>query len=321
MSLSLNPANSDLSALDGALVINKDPGLSSFKIVEELTHRLRQSIGAKKRKEVPKIGHGGTLDPFATGLLPVCMGRGVKLSRYFLEASKEYQGTIRFGETTVPGDPTDPISERSDKMPESLAEIQGIAQIFTHQPYLQIPPMHSAKKVGGKPLYELARQGIEIEREPKLCHLYEFEITSYQAPHAEFRVVCSSGTYIRVLAQDMARMLGTVGMLDRLVRTRVAGLRLENAVSLKDLAFPWNESAAFVGFDHLLDGYASSTADDREAEALIHGQQGVLLNIVQRAQTQKPGFQDSALAIYHRGKLRAVARKDGMSWGIERVFT
>src|SRR4051812_27690492 len=166
-----------------------------------------------KRRDLPKLGHGGTLDPFATGMLAVCVGRAVKLARYFLGSNKTYEGVIRFGETTVPGDPTAPISETSPVIPDSLEDIRKYAKTLTLQPYLQTPPMHSAKKVDGKPLYELARQGIEIEREAKVCHLYSFEILSYEKPRARFRLTCSSGTYVRTLAQDLARMMGSVALL------------------------------------------------------------------------------------------------------------
>src|SRR6185503_13909666 len=108
-------------------------------------------------------------------------------------------------------------------------------------PYLQTPPMHSAKKLDGKPLYELARQGIEVEREAKVCHLHSFEILTYEKPRATFRLTCSSGTYVRTLAQDLARLMGSVAMLDKLVRTASGNFQLENAYSLEQIGASMRE--------------------------------------------------------------------------------
>ena len=310
----------DFSQWNGALLVHKEDGMSSFGVIERLQDKLRQEFEIK-RKDMPKLGHGGTLDPFATGLLPVCVGRGVKLARYFLGAKKEYCGWIRFGETTTPGDPTAPITERSDRIPASIEEVRAMARNLTLQPYLQTPPMHSAKKVDGKPLYELAREGLEIEREPKLCQLYEFEITEYLAPRAYFRVVCSSGTYIRVLAQDLGRLLGTVAMLDTLERSMTANLRIENSLKLADIHSPWNALSAWIPFDRILDGHTRVQATRDEAVALIQGRQIVLLNILRRAEGSPLGLQPGCLTIYCEQKLIAVARRENDVWGLERVFT
>ncbi|OFZ00290.1 MAG: hypothetical protein A2Z97_15950, partial [Bdellovibrionales bacterium GWB1_52_6] len=184
--IDLNTPNS-LPPLNGALLIHKHAGITSFGIIEQLQHQLRNTYQLKRR-DLPKIGHGGTLDPFATGLLVVCVGRAVKLAQYFLGSTKTYEGSFRFGETTVPGDPTAPVSETSTVFPEGLTQLKELARRMTLQPYLQIPPMHSAKKKDGKPLYELARAGLEVEREPKLCSLYEFDILGYEKPYATFHI-------------------------------------------------------------------------------------------------------------------------------------
>src|SRR6476620_11722098 len=188
--------------MNGALLVHKHPGLTSFGIIELLQKSLRSQTGLK-RKELPKMGHGGTLDPFASGLLVVLVGQSVKLARYFLGSQKEYEAVIRFGETTLSGDPTCPISDTSSIIPGDLHSIQEAAHSFTLSPYFQVPPMHSAKKQNGIALYELARQGIEVERKPQLCQILEFQIQNYELPKASCKVQCSSGTYIRVLAQDL----------------------------------------------------------------------------------------------------------------------
>jgi tRNA pseudouridine55 synthase len=273
------------------------------------------------------MGHGGTLDPFATGLLAVCVGRAVKLARYFLGSEKTYEGVIRFGETTVPGDPTAPVTETSPVIPESIEVLRELAQKLTLQPYLQTPPMHSAKKKDGRPLYELAHQGIEVEREPKLCHLYRFEILSYEKPLAKIRLVCSSGTYVRTLAQDFSRMLGTVGMLDSLDRTASGIHSVANAWSCDQIIqairdkTPWDQLPCWVPFDRLLDGYHRAEATSDEKEALINGRQNVLFNILKRATPAAPGKPTDSIAIYCGPSLIAVARNESGTWGLERVFT
>ena len=210
--------------MDGAFLVNKPRGISSFGVIEIFQKYFQDEFTNKngtrpKRKHLPKFGHGGTLDPFATGLLIVLVGRGVKLARYFLGSEKGYESVIRFGQATIPGDPTSPISETSGVLPDSIEQIQEAANKFCEQEYLQIPPMHSAKKRNGVPLYELARQGIEVERKPKSCQLYRFHISAFESPTAKFELQCSSGTYVRTLAQDLGKSLHTVAMLDSLHRT------------------------------------------------------------------------------------------------------
>ena len=319
--------------MNGAFLINKHAGVSSFGIIEQL-----KDVGIKKfgcnyqqlPQDFQKMGHGGTLDPFATGLLIVCVGRGVKLSRYFLGSVKGYDATFRFGETTIPGDPTAEVSERCDRLPESLEKLQEMADRFSAQPYLQTPPMHSAKKKGGKPLYELARQGIEVDREPKLCHLYDFRFTEYNKPEAMASVSCSSGTYIRTLAQDFARLFETVGMLSTLHRTHSGCFSDEQAMTVDQIdSFvgdekDWEKLPCFVPFDRLLQGYARADATDDEAACLLQGKQNVLFSILNRV-TESPDASaysrsSDTVTIYSHGRLLAVAKQENSVWGLERVF-
>lgn len=310
------------SGLDGALLINKPEGITSFGVIELLQKRLMETYGVKRR-DLPKLGHGGTLDPFATGLLVLCVGKAVKLARYFLGSDKTYRGVIRFGETTVPGDPTAPVSESSKVIPESRESIQKLATQLTKQPYLQTPPMHSAKKKNGKALYELARAGLEVEREPKLCHLRQFEITGYEKPRASFEVTCTSGTYIRTLAQDMGRLLGTVAMLDSLDRTVAGHFKLTDACTPERIAEGLSEGSSlaelpcWVPFDRMLSHWAGVEATEDETRALRFGQQQVLFNILKRAPASA---ETGALAIYSRSHLIAIARREQDTWGLDRVF-
>lgn len=317
----------------GALLINKPVGISSFGVIEVLRDQLKEA--GVKRQHWPKLGHGGTLDPFATGLLVVLVGDAAKLARYFLGANKGYEGQILFGQTTIPGDPTSPVSETSEVIPQELNALQEMAGRFCAQEYLQIPPMHSAKKKDGKPLYELARAGIEIERDPVLCRIHQFEVSSYEAPRAQFRVLCSSGTYIRTLAQDYARFLGTVGMLETLNRTRSGSFLIEDSMTPDQIGeatrggASWNSLPCWVPFDQLLAGYDSAVATEDEASALFRGRQNVLFNLLKRAtQATQPNSsipaypqRESCLAIYHSQKLIAVARAEENQWHLERVFS
>lgn len=315
--------------MNGALLVDKPPEISSFGVIECLQRTLveRDRI---KRKNLPKMGHGGTLDPFATGLLVVCIGDAAKLARYFLGSTKGYEGIIRFGETTIPGDPTAPISGSSERVPASLQDIQECAHRLTLQDYLQTPPMHSAKKHQGKPLYEFARAGIEVEREARLCRLFSFEILKYDSPRAAFQLRCSSGTYVRTLAQDLGRLLGGVAMLDSLRRTSCGEFRIEKAWTLDEVMNALRKGQNFdslpcwIPFDRLLDDFARVEATPDEAKALLEGRQQVLLQLLPRVRPSEVSSEAMShpdhLAIFLSGALIAVAHRDQGKWGIERVF-
>jgi tRNA pseudouridine55 synthase len=309
--------------MNGLLLINKGAGYSSFGAIEQLQQVFwKQGL---RKKDQPKMGHGGTLDPFATGLLPVCVGRAVKLARYFLGSDKVYEGVIRFGETTAPGDPTAPVIETSEVIPDSITALRELARGLTRQDYLQTPPMYSAKKKDGKPLYELAREGIEVEREAKLCRLYDFEIIEYQAPRASFRLKCSTGTYVRTLAQDFGKMLGSVALLETLHRTETGGFSIATAMTIPQILAAgengqtWDQLPAWIPFDRMLEHYPQIEATDDERQALLFGQQGILISLVQRYRKTSP-VECEFLVITHQAQLLAVARRSSATWEIERVF-
>lgn len=251
--------------LSGALLINKPEGITSYGVIEEIKKVWITDRGIR-RKQLPKIGHGGTLDPFAGGLLVVLVGRACKLAQHCLGAVKHYQGTFLFGVTTLAGDNTGEITERSDARPASLEILQSEARKFTQDIYLQTPPMFSAKKHKGKPLYELARSGIEIEREPKACTLHEFTIKDFDGERASFDLVCTSGTYVRTLAQDLSRALGTVGLLESLVRVGSGPFRFDRTNSLTEV----KSSLASTGAFENLRGWIPYTPLQRELETKKH---------------------------------------------------
>ena len=192
------------------LLVDKPLGWTSFDVVR----RLRYLVKTKK------VGHAGTLDPLATGLLIVCTGRFTKKISGYMAQEKEYTGTITLGATT----PTyDLESEPQDFKPYSHLtpdQIQDKTTQFTGA-ILQTPPVHSAIKRDGKRAYELARKGIEVKLEPRPVTVWAFEIVSVQLPHVQFRIVCSTGTYIRSLANDLGAALGCGGYLSSLCRTRI----------------------------------------------------------------------------------------------------
>lgn len=179
-----------------------------------------------------KVGHAGTLDPLATGLLIICTGRFTKKINEYMAQEKEYTGTITLGAVT----PTyDLESEPVDYKPFehlSLETIQEATKPFTG-PILQTPPIHSAIKKDGKRVYELARKGIDVKLEPRPVTIHLFEITDVQLPHIHFKVVCSTGTYIRSLANDFGAQLGCGGYLSALCRTRIGEFKLTEAKSIE----------------------------------------------------------------------------------------
>jgi tRNA pseudouridine55 synthase len=330
-------------AASGCLLVAKPAGISSFGVIEALQRALFEAARASghpiKKRDLPKFGHGGTLDPFATGLLLVCVGDGTKLSRYFLGSSKEYRARVRFGATTIPGDPTAPVSESCEQVPGSLEEIRLEAGRFAEAPYLQVPPMHSAKKIDGKVLYELAREGIEIERKPAEVRIYSFDVLHYTPPLATIRVSCSAGTYIRVLGQDLGRRLGSLAYLETLERSGSGKYRLENAQSLDAICASLQNGASisaltcFVPFEQLLDGFPSLQISETEALQIRQGQtrligpleeSGIQARLdAQSSDEASKRFVESATVATVRENDRLVAifsRVAAKQWKLDRVF-
>jgi len=209
---------------DGLLNIDKPLGMTSMEVVRQV----KQLTGQRH------CGHGGTLDPEATGVLPVCLGQATRLMEYILEGGKEYQATLRLGVTTDTYDAVGEVIARSDPSSVTRAAFEGALEAFRGD-VLQTPPMFSALKRQGRPLYELARQGIEVERQPRKVTIGHLEITSWQPPDATLLVQCSKGTYIRSLAHDIGQALGCGAHLTALRRTRSGAFRLEHAITLESL--------------------------------------------------------------------------------------
>lgn len=218
--------NSTDTIIEGILLVDKPKGKTSFYLV----HILRKRLGVKK------IGHSGTLDPFATGVMVMLVGRNyTRLSNSFLESDKEYIGTVHLGVTTDTYDCDGQITSRSPLIP-TVEEIKEALLSFQGK-ILQVPPMYSAKKIGGQKLYELARQGREIERQPVSIEV-QIELIQYHYPSLELRIQCSKGTYIRSIAYDLGLKLGCGAHLASLVRTRSGLFKLTDCVDSAHLLDP-----------------------------------------------------------------------------------
>lgn len=210
--------------VDGILLLDKPAGITS----NEALQRARKLLGARK------AGHTGSLDPIATGLLPLCFGSSTRWSGYFLGSDKSYKATVRLGETTETGDSEGAVTTRR---PVNVSEshVRSILQEFVGT-RLQIPPMYSAIKVDGQPLYKLARQGKEIAREPREVTVHNLDFQSYDGRDIELTLRCSSGFYVRTLATEIGEKLETGGHVIALRRLGVAGLVVDQALTLDDLA-------------------------------------------------------------------------------------
>jgi tRNA pseudouridine55 synthase len=209
--------------IDGFINIYKEPGYTSFDVVAKLRGILKQK----------KIGHTGTLDPMAEGVLLVCLGNATKMCELLTEKNKTYTCTMILGCTSDTEDSTGKITQVTEDYPDVKLVTDTINSFVGD--YMQIPPMYSAIKVGGKKLYELAREGKVIERTPRPVTIHSIDIISIELPQVTFSVSCSKGTYIRSLCRDIGERLGCGAIMSRLVRTEVKGFLAKDALTLSDV--------------------------------------------------------------------------------------
>ena len=229
----------------GVVIINKEEGISSQAVV----NRVKRIFG------VDKAGHTGTLDPLATGVLPVLVGRGVKASEFMLTADKYYSATLLLGITTDTEDITGEVLTECDKIP-SEGEVMAAISSFVGK-YMQTPPMYSALKVGGKKLYELARRGVTVEREAREVTVHSIDTERLLDREYKLAVHCSKGTYIRTLCSDIGAALGVGGVMKTLERTYASGYSLSDAHSLSELERMSEEERERVIFpvEHIFRNY------------------------------------------------------------------
>jgi tRNA pseudouridine55 synthase len=211
----------EFSALDGAILIDKPAGPTSHDVVDAI----RRKFGIKK------VGHCGTLDPNATGLLIIVLGRGTKLSEKLMGDDKVYEGTIKFGVATGSYDADGEITDTKPVPSLSLEQLNTLAGEFIGD-QMQTPPMVSAIKMNGVPLYKLARKGVEVEREPRLVHIYNFRFANYAEPLGEFKLACTKGTYVRSVAHDLGQKLGCGAHLSTLRRSVSGKFDVADATTL-----------------------------------------------------------------------------------------
>jgi tRNA pseudouridine55 synthase len=310
-------------SISGALLIDKPLQLTSSDVVTRLKWALINHGYAIKGF---RIGHGGTLDPFATGVLAILFGEATKLADCYLHSVKAYSGLIQLGTSTETGDHTGAIKAQLPVPPLDLSQWQSLADQFVLTPYFQTPPMYSAKKKDGKALYELARQGIEIEREPILKKIDSFRLGEAAEKCLSFQVTCESGTYVRVLAEDLADHAHTVSHLLELRRTRSSDLLLENCSTL-DETLQLLESGAelkllknFTPLSRLASHLPSIAVIDAEAAQIKQGQHRSIAQILSRASGENTSsryllvkLKGTPLALLERANLESPFR-------LQRVF-
>lgn len=285
--MSERPFKKAREMVDGVLLLDKPVGLSSNDAL----------IKAKRVLNAKKAGHTGTLDPFATGLLPLCFGEATKFSQDLLEADKTYEATVHLGVMTTTGDTEGSVVEGREvdvtplQIEAALARFRG--------PILQVPPMYSALKRDGKALYEYAREGVTLEREARPVTIHGLDFIGYEAPFLKIRVTCSKGTYVRVLGEDIGAALGCGAHLTALRRTGVGELKAEHMITLEELQAHPDPRALLAPVDALLSSFPRIDLTDELAKRFLHGQR---LALGKEPAVAVPAQQGRA-RIYHNGRL------------------
>jgi tRNA pseudouridine55 synthase len=292
----------------GILLVDKPEGMTSAGVIRALKPRLGQT----------KVGHLGTLDPFASGLLPLCLGEATKVARLLLIEEKAYAGTIRLGAATDTLDRTGTVIERAAVPAVERAALGALAGRFTGR-QRQVPPMYSALKRDGVPLYRLARRGVEVERTPRDIEIRRLVLRLEAPDRIAFEVECSKGTYVRVLAADLGSALGTVAHLEELRRTRVGAFAIESAITVDALqALAAAVPLPVLSVREALAGYAAFAPPSPDAlERLRRGQQAALARL---PAPRMPG--ETALLLDATGNVAAVieATGAGATWRLVRLL-
>jgi tRNA pseudouridine55 synthase len=291
-----------LAELFGFLNIDKPKGMTSHDVVAQIRRLSRKS------KQTDKVGHAGTLDPLATGVLILCIGQATRLSEYAMQSTKEYRAFVHFGVETATYDAEGEILSQKEV---SLIPAQ-IEESF--RPYLgaiqQIPPIYSAIKKDGQKLYDIARAGGTVELEPRSVTIHSIKLVDWQSPIATIDVVCSAGTYIRSLAHDLGAALNTGAHLSGLIRTRSGGFSLENAVSLESLSqdAAWTEK--LISPKQALSDWQSIELSAEDAQELKLG----------RFIPKADNLENPYVMAYFGDYLYAILENRGSQWKPHKVF-
>jgi tRNA pseudouridine55 synthase len=249
--------------MDGILNINKSAGMTSFAVVAAVKRICREK----------HIGHAGTLDPEATGVLPVCLGQATRVIEFLFDETKTYRAKVELGKSTDTWDSTGKVLKTSSIDGIDRSGIESALVAFRGR-INQIPPMFSALKHHGRPLYKLAREGLEIERKSRPVQVYSLDILDWQPPVVTLDIVCGKGTYIRSLAHDLGEALGCGGNMQSLIRLRVGPFALEQALTLSQLEelFRCGESQrCLYPLDYVLLGFNALVVNSEQQCSLIHG--------------------------------------------------
>ncbi len=260
--------------MDGVLVVHKEVGWTSHDVVAKIRHLLGGT----------KVGHAGTLDPAATGVLPVLIGKGTRIAEYLVEWDKEYRAVLRLGETTDTQDAMGTVLDHQETDQVTPAAIHEAVQSFRGA-IEQVPPMYSAVKVAGVPLYKSARAGKTIAREARTVVIHELEVLAIDGCDVTIRVMCSKGTYIRTLCADIGAALGVGGHLRSLERSRVGPLTLDRALTIDDLVT--RQALGGLGddllsLDQVLQHLPALAVNEQTGSRVRHGVPVPLCGIVQR---------------------------------------
>lgn len=248
---------------DGVLIVNKEAGWTSHDVVA----KVRGLLGGAK------VGHAGTLDPAATGVLPLLIGKATRVAEYLVGWDKEYRAVLRLGETTDTQDATGTVLQRVETAGVSAEILDGVVARF-RGPQKQMPPMYSAVKVAGRPLYKSARAGETVERAERDIVIHELEVRAVDGRDIALRVVCSKGTYIRTLCADMGQALGVGGHLLSLERTRVGSLTIEQGVTVEQIAAHvtiGSVASILLTLDQVLAQLPLVTVTMEQAARVLHG--------------------------------------------------
>lgn len=250
----------------GILLLDKPSGLTSNQALQRV----------KRLYRATKAGHTGSLDPLATGMLPICFGAATKLAAYLLDAAKIYSVTARLGIATDTGDADGQVIERAEGQPPDGDSVRSALESFVGE-IEQIPPMYSALKRDGRRLYDLARSGIVVDREPRRVHIYEISLDEYAWPVLRFTVKCSKGTYVRTLVTDLAAAIGTLGHVAALRRLAVEPFEGRELITLERIEQaaadgPTALDALLLPAESALEGWPRVEVSSACAERLLHGQ-------------------------------------------------
>lgn len=249
--------------MNGIIVINKPKGCTSHNVVYQV-----------KKITNEKIGHTGTLDPMATGVLPLLIGKGTLCSKYLINHDKIYEVTLQLGKRTDTADSEGNVVEEK-KVEDGMLEEKNIKNIL--KSFLgkqeQIPPIYSAIKVKGKKLYEYARKGQEVEIKPRKIEIYEIKLLKInkKEKQIEFKVTCSKGTYIRSLCEDIAKKIGTVGYMCKLNRTKVGEFSIKNAITIEELKNIEKENLQIITIEKLFEKNDSINLEEQKLKLLLNG--------------------------------------------------